>query len=60
MIGLAMFVAALLLIATAAKGLNDGPPPDDRSGAGWGALIFALCLAGILMAKRKQARDDDD
>jgi hypothetical protein len=58
-IGLALLLAlGLALIATSAHLLHE-PTENEPSGVSWmDALIFLLCLAGILAQRAK--RDDED
>lgn len=52
----------MTIVGWIAGKLDDSPtsttPPDDESPGGWDALIFLLCLLGIVLHKRK-AREDD-
>lgn len=56
MIALALFLAAMLCLAMASRGLGD--TPQESNGAWLAALVFLLCLAGVI-AHKKRASDDE-
>lgn len=57
LVGLALL--GLALIGFASDALADDRAPQDESGT-LDALLFLLCLIGILAAKRKRDADPDD
>lgn len=61
MIIVAITLIALLLIGFASHALDDGPEraPNGESHT-LDALLFLLCLVGIVAAQRKRARDSED
>jgi len=57
-IPLVIFVSAVCLIGACAHALDDSE--DKGPNVALDALLFALCLLGVLMARKRREESDDE